>query len=222
MPFNGTGAFTTLGYPDYPAQSGTTIRASQFNNNIQDLVNGLTNCLTRDGQSPPTQNLPMAGKRHTGVGAATGAGEYARYDQVIDPTVGGTISVNNNGTALQITQAGTGAALVITGRTSVNSTESVKLPSGTTAQRPTTPSYGEFRFNSTLTQAEWWNGIGWVNMGGGATGAPGNAVFVENDITVTGNYTITTNKNAMSAGPITINDGVTVTIPDGSNWVIIG
>lgn len=48
-----------------------------------------------------------------------------------------------------------------------------------------------------------------------------NAIFYENDQTVTQNYTITTGKNAMTAGPIAIADGVTVTIPDGSTWTIV-
>ena len=43
----------------------------------------------------------------------------------------------------------------------------------------------------------------------------------ENAQTITANYTITTNYNAMSAGPITINTGVTVTIPNNSNWVVV-
>lgn len=49
------------------------------------------------------------------------------------------------------------------------------------------------------------------------TGKP----FFENGQTVTGDYSISANCNAMSAGPVTINSGVTVTIPSGSNWVVI-
>jgi hypothetical protein len=56
---------------------------------------------------------------------------------------------------------------------------------------------------------------------GGASGGGTNQVFYENDQTVTEDYTIGTDKNAMSAGPITIDDGATVTIPDGSTWVIV-
>lgn len=56
---------------------------------------------------------------------------------------------------------------------------------------------------------------------GGATGGGTDDVFYENSNTVTQNYTITNNKNAMSAGPITINSGVTVTVGDGENWVIL-
>lgn len=60
-----------------------------------------------------------------------------------------------------------------------------------------------------------------VSGGGGATGSGGDQVFYENDITITTNYTISTNKNAMTAGPITINSGVTVTVPSGSVWTIV-
>lgn len=53
-----------------------------------------------------------------------------------------------------------------------------------------------------------------------AFGARGG-VFYENAQAVTANYTISANSNAMSAGPITINTGVTVTIPSGSVWAIV-
>ncbi len=38
--------------------------------------------------------------------------------------------------------------------------------------------------------------------------------------TIAANYSITSGNNAMTAGPITINSGVSVTIPTGSTWVI--
>ena len=56
---------------------------------------------------------------------------------------------------------------------------------------------------------------------GGATGSGGDAIFWENDQNVTTNYTISTNKNAMSAGPITVDAGVVVTIPSGSVWTVV-
>lgn len=63
--------------------------------------------------------------------------------------------------------------------------------------------------------------IVWGQLGGGAVGNGNNQVFVENDQAVTGDYTITANKNAMTTGPITINAGVVVTVPSGSTWVIL-
>jgi len=46
-------------------------------------------------------------------------------------------------------------------------------------------------------------------------------VFYENSTTMTSDYTITTGRNAMSAGPITINTGVTITVPSGSTWTVV-
>lgn len=60
-----------------------------------------------------------------------------------------------------------------------------------------------------------------VSISGGAMGGGGNRIFFENDVTVTDSYEITTGKNAMSAGPLTINNGVTITIPSGSDWTIV-
>jgi len=56
---------------------------------------------------------------------------------------------------------------------------------------------------------------------GAAMGGNGNAVFYENDRSVTASYTITTGKNAMTAGPVTIESGVVVTVPTDSFWTVI-
>lgn len=45
-----------------------------------------------------------------------------------------------------------------------SSTGAATLPSGTTAQRPTSPSHGNLRANSTLGVQEWWNGSSWVSL----------------------------------------------------------
>ena len=60
-----------------------------------------------------------------------------------------------------------------------------------------------------------------VAIGSGATGGGGDQIFVQNGQTVTTSYTIPTNFNAMSTGPITINAGVVVTIPANSVWAVI-
>jgi hypothetical protein len=55
----------------------------------------------------------------------------------------------------------------------------------------------------------------------GAVGGTGNFVFWENDTVVSADYTITAGKNAGSFGPVTINSGITVTIPASSTWTIV-
>jgi len=75
---------------------------------------------------------------------------------------------------------------------------------------------GELKLGDGTTP---WNAL--KNVSGGATGGGTDDVFYENSQTVTTNYTITTDKNAMSAGPITIASGITVTIPSGVAWVVV-
>jgi len=64
-------------------------------------------------------------------------------------------------------------------------------------------------------------GIGTTTIGSKLTvnGDIAGTFFV-NPTTVSANYTIPTNYNAMTAGPITVNSGVTVTVPSGSTWTV--
>ena len=59
-------------------------------------------------------------------------------------------------------------------------------------------------------------------IGGGSSiaFAPGVPIY-ENTQTISSNYTIPTGSSAMSVGPITIASGASVTIPNGSRWVIL-
>jgi len=64
-----------------------------------------------------------------------------------------------------------------------------------------------------------YNGTAWVNAtAGGNITTKG---LYENSQTISSNYTITTGNSAMSAGPITVSSGVTVTVPSGSRWVVL-
>jgi len=101
---------------------------------------------------------------------------------------------------------------------STSATGSAKLPSGTTAQRDGSPSAGYLRWNTTDTSAEVYDGSAWSAVGGGNSTDKG---LYEHANTISSNYTITSGNNAVSAGDVTINTGITVTIPSGSNWVIV-
>lgn len=100
-------------------------------------------------------------------------------------------------------------------------TGSAVIPTGTQAQRDGSPSAGYFRFNSDVTKFEGYNGTSWGSVGGGATGGGSDEIFIENGQTVTTNYTITAGKNAGTFGPVSIDSGVTVTVPSGSVWTVI-
>lgn len=100
-----------------------------------------------------------------------------------------------------------------------SSTGAAQITKGTTAQRPTGVT-GQFRFNTDTNRFEGYNSTSWGSLGG-ATGGGNDDAFYENTTTITTDYTITAGKNAGSFGPITINDGVTITIPTGSTWSIV-
>ena len=100
-------------------------------------------------------------------------------------------------------------------------TGQINLPIGTTGQRSASPYSGMIRYNTTYGQYEGYYNSAWGQIGGGATGAGGDQVFQENGVTVTTSYTLTTSKNAMSVGPITVNSGAIVTIPSGQRWVVL-
>lgn len=72
MPFNGSGTFVPLTPPDYPAADGETIFSGAYNNVVNDLIGGLTNCMTRDGQSPATADISFGGFHITNLGGITG------------------------------------------------------------------------------------------------------------------------------------------------------
>ncbi len=132
----------------------------------------------------------------------------------------GTLGTVNLGLATTASPTFSGTA-TFSGNVLLSGTGYLDLPVGTTAQRPGSPNSGMIRFNSDLTQFEGHNGTSWGTIGGGAKGGGSDDVFYENGQTVTTNYTLTTNKNAVSAGPITINSGVTVTVPSGASWVVV-
>ena len=64
-------------------------------------------------------------------------------------------------------------------------------------------------------------GLTWAEAVAGATGGGNDKVFWENSTTITTSYTITNNMNAGTFGPVTVNNGVTVTVGSGETWTVI-
>lgn len=206
---NEAGNATTT-YPLYVSNNGTgsgTKAGVRFN--ISGIYRGsVIGGVESDGFSSVTIDSATS----TGILKFTknsGSSELARFDS------SGRLLINKTSSSL------TDSILEVNGNSSFGGTGYLKLPPGTTAQRPTIPSSGMIRFNTTTSQFEGYNGVSWGQIGAGATGEGGDSVFFENHQTVTTSYTITSGKNAMSSGPITIASGVTVTVPSGSTWVIV-
>lgn len=81
MPFNGSGTFNVY-TPGNPVVTGTTISSTVQNNTMSDFATGLSDCMTRDGQSPATANIPMGNNKLTGLANGTVATDAAALGQV--------------------------------------------------------------------------------------------------------------------------------------------
>ena len=66
-----------------------------------------------------------------------------------------------------------------------------------------------------------YNGTNFIIVGSSGSGAVAGGSIYENKNVIATSYTITTGKNAMSVGPMTINSGVVVTVPSGSRYIVL-
>ena len=194
MSRNGSGTYN-LPAGINPVQTGTTITTNWANTTLNDIASALTGSIAADGQTPITGNLDMGSNKLTNLVAGSASGDSVEFAQFTTPTFTGDVTCESTGFIL--------------------------VPKGTTAERPLVPVEGEIRYNTDTAQFEGYADGDWGQLGGGATGGGGDQVFVENSMVVTTSYAIPSGKSASSVGAITIDSGVTVTIPDGSRWVVL-
>ena len=81
MSFNGSGTFV-INSAGQPVVANTVISATTFNALTSDLANGLTTCITKDGQTTPTANIPMGGFKITNLATGTAATDAATVAQI--------------------------------------------------------------------------------------------------------------------------------------------
>ena len=185
------------------------ITATLTNEQVQDIVGGM-----------------LTGNTETGITVT-----YQDGDGTIDFVVG-TLNQDTTGNAATATALETARNI---GGVSFDGTGNINLPGVNTAgNQNTTGTSGGFtagsasnlnsgtlpdaRFPSTLPAVD---GSNLTGISAGATGGGSDEIFYENGQNVTTDYTITNGKNAMSAGPITIDSGVTVTVGSGETLTIV-
>ena len=190
-----------LGNADFTATNGTTITLTNPAA-AGDLVTIEYYTLTS-----LVNALPLTG------GTVTGALAYTS-------TLTGSTGIVNLGSGQVYKDAsgnvGIGTATPAV-KLAVNSTDAILIPKGATGDRPTGVD-GYLRFNTTTAEFEGYKSSAWGSLGGGNTTTQG---LWENASVISADYTITAGNNALSSGPITVNSGVTVTIPSGSRWAIV-
>ena len=165
-----------------------------------------------------TINGTSVGASTASTGAFTTLSASGTLGVTGNTALSGNLTVDGNttlGNASGDTITLNAATATIPNNLNFNGTGTVRLPNGTTGQRPT-PAAGMIRYNTTSGLFE-----GYTTQWGGIGGASANGAVYENAQSITENYTMTTNFNGESVGPITIASGVTVTIPSGSRYVIL-
>ena len=186
------------------------------------------------GDLAPKSGTNLTFNSSSGVLTATGfAGDLT--GNVTGNVTGSSGSCTGNAAGLSSTLAvssgGTGAtsltangALIGNGTgaiTAVDMSTKGHLLAGDGSGNPSALAVGTNNYVLTADSGET-TGLKWAAAAAaGATGSGGDEVFVENERVVTTNYTLSTNKSAMCVGPLTINTGVTVTIPSGERLVIL-
>jgi len=128
-------------------------------------------------------------------------------------------------------QISTSTEAIITTLSFINSNSVLRVPAGTQAQRPTGVSVGTIRFNTDLDAAESYKAddgsgsAGWAPISGGGPSLGEDSVIRTNPNTISENITVgpsagTEFANGMSAGPMTIGNGYTITIESGGAWSV--
>lgn len=159
MPSDSNGVYSLPA--GYLAVTGDTIQASQHNPPLEDIASSLTARLMRSGAAPMTGVF----KSIDGTAAAPGiqflsGGGFYRTDSGIGVSYAGA----KVGEFVAGGYTGSAVDLTISGHLTATATDYMKIPIGTTAQRPAEPVDGQFRLNSTIgvievyTNAQW-NGL---------------------------------------------------------------
>ena len=210
-----------------PAASPTAGQVLKANASTPTTLEWATDAAT-DATKLPLAGGTMSGDINLGSNDITNGGTITG---TFSGNLTGNVTGNASGSAATVTGAaqsaitsvGTLTGLTVSGNILMSGTGVLDIPSGTTGQRPGSANTGMFRYNTTLNQFEGYSNTGWGAIGGGAgaTGGSTDEVFMENDQTVTTDYTLGTNKNAVSVGNLTVNNGVTITIPNNATWVVL-
>ncbi len=192
-------------------QSGAAFRG--------DLNNALA-AISSNNSNSTDPATTFANQWYVDTGDSTLKIRNAANSAYVNVSAVGGIGSANLGLALAASPTFTGTA-TFGGNILMSGTGVIDLPVGTTAQRPGSPNNGMIRYNSTLARYEGYSGSAWSQIGGGATGGGTDQVFYTNDQSVDTDFTLAGTLNAMSAGPVAIASGVTITVSSGATWTVV-
>jgi hypothetical protein len=138
MAFNGSGVFQRLYSWTNDALAGIKIRADRMDNEMNGMATGLSTCITKNGQTTITANLPMSGFKHTGAAVASARTDYAQAGQLVDGIInwavaGGTADALTATYTIETTTVKDGQLFYVRAAAANTTTTPTFAPDGLTA-----------------------------------------------------------------------------------------
>ena len=242
MSYNGSGTFQ-INTSGQPVVTGTIISSTAFNSLTADLATGLSTAITKDGQTATTVRIPFAqGINSTLVTDSTSTGTGSII------TAGG-VGIAKSLYALNFSLTGTGASKLNVGTTAERPTPAsgmLRFNSTSTEFEGYNGTAwasvgGAALSNDTTTATNIYPLSAAATSGTAATIYTSNANLLYkpstgelsaiahvssngimlNANTIATSYTIAATNNGLSAGPVSVNTGITVTVSSGSTWTVV-
>ena len=242
MSYNGSGTFQ-INTAGQPVVAGTVISSTAFNALTADLATGLSTAITKDGQTATTARIPFAaGISSTLVTDSTSTSTGSII------TAGG-VGIAKSLYALNFSLTGTGASKLNVGTTAERPTPAsgmLRFNSTSTEFEGYNGTAwasvgGAALSNDTTTATNIYPLSAAATSGTAATIYTSNANLLykpstgelsaiahvsSNGIQINANtiatsYTIAATNNGLSAGPVSVNTGITVTVSTGSTWTVV-
>jgi hypothetical protein len=225
MARNGSGTYSLPA--GNPVTGGTTISSTWANNTLSDIGTALTGSLAKDGQTVPTNNLPMGGFKLTGLAAGSANGESVRFEQL--PTLA-SLGAAASGTNTDITSLASPNINAATATTQAATDSSTKVATTAMVQSVGIHSagYGAYAGTATLTAADIGRACYYASGTAGTLTLPtapatGSIVSISNRATgictVARGGTALISNQGVDSTSITLGNGESVVLVyDSANW----
>jgi hypothetical protein len=167
---------------------------------MNDIASALTGSVAADGQTPMTGPLNMNSNKIANLANGTINGDAVNLTQFNTPTFGGAATFNST--------------ITVVGNGTFSGTGFVKLPNGTTAQRPASYTVGAVRYNTTLQQFE-----GYSTYSGQTISSITNSSLTATLTTTTAHNLVNgTYITVIGATPAAYNGTYAITVVDGTSF----
>lgn len=228
MPFNGSGTFTRIYNWVIDKANGINITASRMDADTDDIANGLSQCINKDGQTTLTANIPFNNYKITGLSNGAERNDSINVGQVQDnqflylgttsgsadaytlspaPTITAYATTQRFIVKIHATNTTTTPYLQISGIANPTTTAVIKKLNASKSEIPV--AIGDLVANSILTFQRNSTNTAWIvlELSNPATTTTQGIVYLNNPVTVANNATTPNTDLDFTAGNFAFSDG---------------